>query len=165
LEETKATTEAGRTLSVRERMAQHRSNPACTSCHRVIDPLGLALENFDATGKWRVKDGGAMIDAGGQLFDGTSIDGPAGLRNAVLRHRDAFLLSFTRSLMTYALGRRVEAADMPAVRKIIRAAEAQDYRISAFITGIVESSAFQMTRMPAPETTTTTTAPATARQH
>ena len=154
LEETKGTTETGRTLSVRERMEQHRSNPACTSCHRVIDPLGLALENFDATGKWRVKDGGAVVDAGGQLFDGTSIEGPAGLRSAVLRHKDAFLLSFTRSLMTYALGRRVEAADMPAVRKIIRAAEAQDYRISAFITGIVESSAFQMTRMPATETNT-----------
>jgi len=154
LEETKGTTETGRTLSVRERMEQHRSNPACTSCHRVIDPLGLALENFDATGKWRVKDGGAPVDAGGRLFDGTSIDGPAGLRSAVLRHQDAFLLSFTRSLLTYALGRRVEAADMPAVRKIIRAAAAQDYRISAFITGIVDSSAFQMTRMPAPETTT-----------
>jgi hypothetical protein len=154
LEETRGTTETGRTLSVRERMEQHRSNPACTSCHRVIDPLGLALENFDATGKWRVKDGGAAVDAGGQLFDGTSIEGPAGLRSAVLRHKDAFLLSFTRSLMTYALGRRVEAADMPAVRQIIRAAEAQDYRISAFITGIVESSAFQMTRQPATETTT-----------
>ena len=154
LEETKGTTTTGRTLSVRERMEQHRSNPACTSCHRVIDPLGLALENFDATGKWRVKDGGAAVDAGGQLFDGTTIDGPAGLRSAVLRHRDAFLLSFTRSLMTYALGRRVEAADMPAVRKIIHTAEAQDYRISAFITAIVESSAFQMTRLPAPEATT-----------
>ena len=165
LEETKGTTDAGRTLSVRERMEQHRSNPACTSCHRVIDPLGLALENFDATGKWRVKDGGARVDAGGQLFDGTSIDGPAGLRSAVLRHKDAFLLSFTRSLMTYALGRRVEAADMPAARKIIRAAEAQNYRISAFITGIVESSAFQMTRPPATETTTTNTALATGRQH
>ena len=78
LEETKGTTDTGRTLSVRERMEQHRSNPACTSCHRVIDPLGLALENFDATGKWRVKDGGAAVDAGGQLFDGTSIDGPGG---------------------------------------------------------------------------------------
>jgi cytochrome c5 len=160
LEETKGTTDTGRTLSVRERMEQHRGNPACASCHRVIDPLGLALENFDATGRWRVKDGGAPVDAGGQLFDGTSIEGPAGLRHAVLRHQDAFLLSFTRSLMTYALGRRVEAADMPAVRRIIRAAEAQDYRISAFISGIIESGAFQMARMPVPDEkkTTTTTA-------
>jgi hypothetical protein len=154
LEETKGTTETGRTLSVRERMEQHRSNPACTSCHRVIDPLGLALENFDATGKWRLKDGGAAVDAGGQLFDGTTIDGPAGLRSAVLRHKDAFLLSFTRSLMTYALGRRVEAADMPAVRKIIRAAEAQNYRMTAFINGVIASDAFRMSRSPAPETTT-----------
>ena len=154
LEETKGTTDTGRTLSVRERMEQHRSNPACTSCHRVIDPLGLALENFDATGKWRIKDGGAPVDAGGQLFDGTTIDGPAGLRGAILRHKDAFLLSFTRSLMTYALGRRVEAADMPTVRRIIRSAEAQDYRLSAFIAGVIESSAFQRVRRPAPETTT-----------
>jgi len=86
--------------------------------------------------------------------DGTTIDGPAGLRGAILRHKDAFLLSFTRSLMTYALGRRVEAADMPTVRRIIRSAEAQDYRLSAFIAGVIESSAFQRVRRPAPETTT-----------
>ena len=164
LEETKGTTEAGRALSVRERMEQHRSNPACTSCHRVIDPLGLALEPFDATGKWRVKDGGTAVDASGVLFDGTTINGPAGLRAALLRHQDAFLLSFTRSLMTYALGRRVEAADMPAVRKIIRSAEAQQFRISAFVNGVIQSSAFQMARMPATEISTTTTAPAPARQ-
>ena len=164
LEETRGTTETGRALSVRERMEQHRSNPACTSCHRVIDPLGLALEPFDATGKWRVKDGGTAVDASGVLFDGTTINGPAGLRAALLRHQDAFLLSFTRSLMTYALGRRVEAADMPAVRKIIRRAEAQQFRISAFVNGVIHSSAFQMARMPATEISTTTTAPAPARQ-
>ena len=164
LEETKGTTETGRALSVRERMEQHRSNPACTSCHRVIDPLGLALEPFDATGKWRVKDGGTAVDASGVLFDGTTINGPAGLRAALLRHQDAFLLSFTRSLMTYALGRRVEAADLPAVRKIIRRAEAQQFRISAFVNGVIHSSAFQMARMPATEISTTTTAPAPARQ-
>ena len=154
LEETKGTTDTGRALSVRERMEQHRSNPACTSCHRVIDPLGIALENFDATGKWRIKDGGALVDAGGVLFDGSTVDGPVGLRTAVLRHKDAFLLSFTRSLMTYALGRRVEPADMPVVRSIIRNAEAQNHRISAFVLGIVESNAFQMARMPAGQTTT-----------
>ena len=164
LEETKGTTETGRTLSVRERMEQHRSNPACTSCHRVIDPLGLALENFDATGKWRINDGGAPVDSGGQLFDGTSIEGPAGLRGAVLRHKDAFLLSFTRSFMTYALGRRVEAADMPAVRAIIRGAEAQNYRISAFVSGVIGSDAFQMARLPA-SAATTTEASAQGRQH
>ncbi|MEY4636261.1 MAG: hypothetical protein RJA55_2059 [Acidobacteriota bacterium] len=164
LEETKGTAETGRVLSVRERMEQHRSNPACTSCHKVIDPLGLALEPFDATGKWRVKDGGTAVDPSGVLYDGTSINGPAGLRAALLRHQDAVLLSFTRSLMTYALGRRVEPADMPAVRKIIRAAEAQDYKMSAFINGVIQSSAFQMARTPATETATTTMAPASGPQ-
>ena len=149
LEETKGTTEAGRPLTVRERMEQHRSNPQCTSCHRVIDPLGLALENFDATGKWRVRDGAMSVDTSGQLFDGTTIAGPDGLRDALLRHKDVVLLSFTRSLMTYALGRRIEATDMPAVRSIIRNAEAQNYRLSAFVTGIVESEAFRMARIPA----------------
>ena len=156
LEETKGTNASGRVLSVRERMEQHRSNPACTSCHRVIDPLGLALENFDATGKWRVKDGAATVDASGTLYDGTSIDGPAGLRSAVLRRKDAFLLSFTQSLMTYALGRRVEPADMPTVRRIIRDAARQDYRISAFVSGVIDSAAFQRTRVPVKEAPTTT---------
>jgi hypothetical protein len=108
----------------------------------VIDPLGLALEHFDATGKSRRNDGGTVIDASGQLYDGTTINGSADLRAALLRHKDAFLLSFTENLMTYGLGRRVEAADMPAVRKIIRQAAAQNYRLSAFLTGVVESDAF-----------------------
>ena len=164
LEETKGTTDTGAALSVRQRMEQHRSNPACTSCHKVIDPLGLALEPFDATGKWRVKDGGSAVDPSGVLYDGTTINGPAGLRAALLRRQDAFLLSFTRSFMTYALGRRVEAADMPAVRKIIRTAEAQNYKMSAFINGVIQSSAFQMARMPAAETSTTTTTVAPGRQ-
>ena len=90
-------------------MEQHRKNPACASCHRVIDPLGLALENFDVTGKWRIKDNGVPIDASSQMYDGTQIDGPATLRSALLKHKDAFLLSFTENLMTYALGRRVAA--------------------------------------------------------
>jgi hypothetical protein len=144
-------------------MEQHRSNPQCTSCHRVIDPLGLALENFDATGKWRIRDGGMAVDTKGQLFDGTSIEGPAGLREALLRHKDVVLLSFTRSLMTYALGRRVEAADMPTVRHIIRAAEARNFRISAFVDGIVESDAFRMAKLPASQRTMTTDMPAQER--
>jgi len=164
LEETKGTSASGRTLSVRERMEQHRSNPACNACHRVIDPLGLALENFDATGKWRTRDGGARVDAAGTLYDGSSIDGPAGLRNAVLRRKDAFLLSFTQSLMTYALGRRVEPADMATVRKIIRDAAAQDYRMSAFLQGVIESPAFQRVRVPV-EPAATTTAPVAAARN
>jgi hypothetical protein len=158
LEETKGTADSGRALTVRERMEQHRSNPQCTSCHRVIDPLGLALENFDATGKWRIRDGGMAVDTSGQLFDGTAIAGPDGLREALLRHKDVVLLSFTRSLMTYALGRRVEASDMPTVRRIIKGAEAQQHRISAFVTGIVESDAFRMARLPASQRQQTTDA-------
>jgi hypothetical protein len=122
----------------------------------VIDPLGLALDNFDATGRWRVNDGTVPVDATGTLYDGTAMDGPAGLRNAVMRWKDAFLLSYTESLMTYALGRRIEAADMPMVRKVIRDAAAQDYRMSAFITGVIESPAFQRARVPDKEATTTT---------
>ena len=158
LEETKGTNASGRVLSVRERMEQHRNNPACNACHRVIDPLGLALENFDATGKWRSKDGLVAVDAAGTLYDGSAIDGPAGLRAAVLRRKDAFLLSFTQSLMTYALGRRVEPADMPTVRRIIREAGAEDYRMSAFIRGVVDSPAFQRVRVPAKEPAAATTA-------
>ena len=157
LEETSRTTESGVALSVRQRMEQHRSNPQCTSCHRVIDPLGLALENFDATGKWRVRDGGMAVDTKGTAYDGTAIEGPAGLRDALLRRQDVFLLSFTRSLMTYALGRRIEPADMPMIRRIVRAAEAHDYRISAFVTGIVESDAFRMAKLPATQRQTLTT--------
>ena len=142
LEETNPTAH-GRLLSVRERMEEHRKNPACTSCHRVIDPLGLALENFDVTGRWRIKDNGLPIDAVSQMYDGTKLDGPESLRNALLKHKDAFLLSFTENLMTYALGRRIEHADMPAVRRIIRQAARQDYRMSSFILGVVQSTAFQ----------------------
>lgn len=134
----------GKVLSVRQRMEEHRANPACSSCHRLIDPLGLALENFDATGAWRTKDGAAVVDAGGVLYDGTRMDGPAGLRAALLSHKDVFLLSFTERLMTYALGRRVEAEDMPAVRGVIRAAASNGYRLSAFVNGVVTSRAFQM---------------------
>ena len=152
LEETKAA-EAGKVLSVRQRLEAHRANPACNSCHRVIDPIGLALENFDATGKWRIKDGESAVDPRGDLYDGTKMDGPAGLRAALLQQKDAVLLSFTESLMTYALGRRVEAHDMPAVRRIIRDAARQDYRLSAFIQGVADSAAFRMSTVPAAETT------------
>jgi mono/diheme cytochrome c family protein len=143
LEETKATG-ATRMLTVRERMEQHRANPACRSCHRVIDPLGLALENFDVTGKWRIKDNGAPVDPTGELYDGTPMDGPAGLRTALLKHQDVFVLSFTESLLTYALGRRIEAEDMPMVRRIVRDAGARNLKLSAFVQAIVKSPAFRM---------------------
>jgi hypothetical protein len=127
-------------------MEEHRKNPACTSCHTVIDPIGLALENFDVTGAWRAKDGGAPVDASGVLYDGTPLDGPLGLRDALLSRSDAVILSFTESLLTYALGRRVEYYDMPAVRKIVREAAANDHRMSSYILGVVESAPFRMSR-------------------
>ena len=135
---------AGKLLSTRERMEEHRKNPACASCHRVIDPIGLALENFDPTGKWRIKDNEVAVDSAGVLYDGTKIDGPAGLRDALLKHQDVFLETFTENLMTYALGRRVEYSDMPTVRAIVRDAAQHDYRLSSFVLGIVNSPAFRM---------------------
>ncbi|HUE90162.1 MAG TPA: DUF1592 domain-containing protein [Vicinamibacterales bacterium] len=134
----------GRLLSVRERMEEHRASPACSSCHRVIDPLGLALEHFDVTGRYRIKDNGQPIDASGELYDGSAIDGLDGLRAALLKRQDMVLLSFTENLMTYALGRRVEASDMPLIRAIVRDAARQNYRISAFIMAVVTSHAYQM---------------------
>jgi hypothetical protein len=134
----------GKRLTVRERMEEHRKNPACASCHRVIDPIGLALENFDVTGRWRIKDNEVPVDPAGVLYDGTKIEGPAGLRAALLNHKDVFLQTFTENLMTYALGRRVEFYDQPAIRAIERDAAKSDNRMSAFILGIVNSAAFRM---------------------
>jgi hypothetical protein len=119
----------------------------------VIDPLGLALENFDVTGKYRIKDSGAPVDTTGTLYDGTEMTGAAGLRNALLRHQDLFLLSFTENLLTYALGRRVEAHDMWAVRAIIKDAEKKGLKISAFVQGVAASPLFTMGRVAAPIST------------
>jgi len=152
LDETKAESAEGM-LTTRQRMEQHRANPQCNSCHRVIDPLGLALENFDVTGRWRLRDNGAMVDPVGDLYDGTKMTGPNGLRAALLKHQDMFFTSFTERLMTYSLGRRVEYFDMPAIRKIIRDAGKDNNRFSAFVLGVVNSRAFQMSR--ADDATTT----------
>jgi hypothetical protein len=141
-------TGGGRTLSVRERMEEHRKNPTCNSCHRVIDPLGLALENYDPTGAWRIKDNEVSVDPVGTLYDGSKIDGPESLRGALLKYKDAVVLSFTESLMTYALGRRVEHYDMPAIRAIVRDAAKNDYKMSSFIKGVIKSAAFQNGRVP-----------------
>jgi hypothetical protein len=141
-EETKGT-KGAKPLSVRERMEEHRANPACTSCHRVIDPLGLALDNFDATGAWRVKDNAVPVDATGVLYDGSPLNGPASLREALLKRSDIIVSNFTENLMTYALGRPVDYADMPAVRVIVREASPSN-RFSSLVTGIVKSAAFQM---------------------
>ena len=147
LEETKSS-HGSRLLSVRERMEEHRSNPNCQSCHRVIDPIGLALENFDVIGTWRIRDGGTPIDPSGTLYDGTVLNGPGGLRAAMLRHKDVVLRTFTENLMAYGLGRRLEHFDMPAVRRIVRDAARDKNRFSSFVAGIVRSAAFRMSRMP-----------------
>src|SRR3954468_21573021 len=154
LDETKGIA-GGKMLTTRERMEEHRKNPACTSCHRVIDPLGLALENFDATGAWRIKDNEVPVDSVGDLYDGTKMDGPAGLRQAIMKHSDVFLLSFTENLMTYALGRRVEYSDMPAIRAIVRDAAKNDNRMSSFILGVANSAAFRMAKPAEPRQLTT----------
>ncbi len=152
LDETKA--DAGdKQLTTRQRMEQHRANPQCNSCHRVIDPLGLALENFDVTGRWRIRDNGEPVDPVGDLYDGTKMSGPVGLRSALLKHQDMFVLSFTERLMTYSLGRRVEYFDMPAIRKITREAAKSNHRFSAFVMGVVTSQAFQMSKAEAVDTT------------
>jgi hypothetical protein len=136
----------GRLLTVRERMEEHRKNPQCESCHRVIDPIGLALENFDVTGKWRIKDAGMPVDAKSAMHDGTPITGPESLRNALVARADIFGQTFTEYLMTYALGRRVEYFDMPTIRGIEHDAAASNYKFSSFVLGIVKSAAFQMSR-------------------
>ena len=151
LENTKAIAD-GRLLTVRERMEQHRNNPACNSCHRVIDPIGLALENFDPTGQYRIKDNGVPVDSSGQLYDGTKLDGPSGLVAALMKRKGAVLTSFTESLMTYAVGRRMEDYDMPAIRAIVRDAAQRDYKMSSFIIGVASSPAFRMSRVPAEST-------------
>jgi len=143
---------AAKPKSVRERMEQHRRNPACASCHRMIDPAGLALENFDAVGAWRTKDGGtrgAPVDASGQLVDGTQINGVVELRAALLRDPETFVRTLTEKLMTYAVGRGLTGTDMPAVRTVVRDSAREQYRFSSVILEIVRSVPFQM-RMKAP---------------
>ena len=137
---------AAKPKSVRERMESHRRNPACASCHRMIDPAGLALENFDATGAWRTRDGGTrgpVVDASGQLVDGTRINGVVELRQALLREPATFVRTLSERLMTYALGRGLTAADMPVVRAIVRDAEKDQYRFSSIVLGVVRSVPFQ----------------------
>jgi cytochrome c5 len=130
--------------SVRELMEEHRKNPACAGCHAVMDPLGFSLENFDGIGEWRTKDQSGPIDASGQLADGTKVEGPVTLRQAVLKHPEQFVGTITEKLLTYSLGRGLEYYDMPVVRGIVRDAARNDYKFSSLITGIVKSTPFQM---------------------
>ena len=139
------TTDDGAALSMRAAMERHRANPACASCHAQMDPLGFALENFDAVGRWRTRsESNDAIDASGVLPDGTSFEGPGGMRQALLREPERFVATVTEKLLTYALGRNVESYDMPAVRAIVRDAAENDYRFSSIVLGIVRSTPFQM---------------------
>jgi len=135
-------------LPMRARLEQHRTNPVCASCHARMDPLGFALENFDAIGAWRGSEGGTRVDASATLPDGTSFAGPAGLRELLLKDREEFVRTVAEKLLTYALGRGVEYYDQPAIRQIVQNARANEYRWSALILGVIESVPFQM-RLPA----------------
>jgi hypothetical protein len=146
---------AGRRLSTRQRMEEHRKSSACASCHRVIDPLGLALDNFDVTGAWRTRDNEVPVDSVGVLYDGMPMDGPLGLQAALMAHSDIVLRSFTERLMTYALGRRLTYTDMPAVRAIVADAARSGHRFSAYVRGVVRSQAFRMSETPAAPPSTT----------
>jgi hypothetical protein len=151
----------GRSLTVRERLELHRANPACNSCHQMIDPIGLALVNLDVTGAWRTLDKTAAVNSDGirvtspgtpidtttKMYDGTPLNGPASLRQAILKHSDAFIQNLTEKLIEFAIGRRLEHYDMPLVRSVARQAAKQDNRFSSFILGIVKSPAFQMSRL------------------
>ena len=143
--------ESVRTQTVRERLEVHRQNPACATCHRVLDPLGFSLENFDATGAWRTREVSGPVDASGQLADGTVVDGPVTLRQAVLKRPEQFVGTMTEKLLTYALGRGLDHADMPVVRSITRAAARDDYRFSSVVLGIVNSTPFRMRQVQPPE--------------
>jgi hypothetical protein len=138
--------------TVREQMEIHRQNPACASCHRMMDPLGLALENFDAVGAWRSRDAGQPVDAAVELVDGTHLEGVAGLRQALLARSDLFVRRLTEKMLTYAMGRGLEYYDRPAVRRVARDAARQGFRFSAIVMGVVNSPPFRMRAKPPLET-------------
>jgi Protein of unknown function (DUF1588)/Protein of unknown function (DUF1592)/Protein of unknown function (DUF1585) len=130
--------------TMRQTMEAHRTNPVCASCHKIFEPIGLALENFDAVGAWRIQDGDSPIDASGVLVDGSKVDGVASLRDALVRRSDQFVRVVTEKMLTYALGRGVEYQDMPLVRSIVRDSAGSNYSFSSVVLGIVKSAPFQM---------------------
>jgi hypothetical protein len=134
----------GKVLSMRERMEEHRANPTCASCHKIMDPIGFALENFDLAGKWRDVDMKTPVDASGELVDGTKLNGPAALRAALVSRSDAFVTTATEKLLTYAVGRAIHYYDMPVVRSVIRDSARNEYKFSSLVLGIVKSAPFQM---------------------
>jgi Protein of unknown function (DUF1588)/Protein of unknown function (DUF1585) len=134
----------GSSLSVRERLAEHRANVACALCHKLMDPVGFSLENFDAVGRWRSSEEGKTVDSTGGLPDGSEFDGVTGLEHALLNRPELFVRTLTEKLLTFGLGRGIEPGDAPAIRKIVREARARDYRFSSLIAGIAKSTPFQM---------------------
>jgi hypothetical protein len=130
--------------TMREQMAEHRANPVCASCHKTMDAIGFAMENFDAVGAWRTRDAGQPIDATGELADGTKIDGVVSLRNALLSRPDSFAGTMTEKLMIYALGRGLDYRDMPALRALLHDAARDNYRFTTLVLGVVHSTPFQM---------------------
>ena len=143
----------GRMLTTRERMEMHRKNPTCNSCHRFMDPIGLALDNFDVTGKWRVRENGSPLDTRGDFYDGTPVTSPKELLAALMKRPEPLVRTFTENLMAYALGRRTEYFDQPAIRAISKGAAANDYKMSSFVLGVVKSDAFRMKRAEPIQTT------------
>jgi hypothetical protein len=139
--------------SVRDRLEQHRVAEPCRSCHRIMDPIGLALENFDAIGAWRVRDSAEAVDATGNLTDGTRVDGPVALREALLKYSDAYVTHLTTRLLAYGVGRVTSSSDMPFVRKIVRDA-GPEHRFESIVSGIVASVPFQRARVDAVTTPT-----------
>ena len=139
-------TEEGKYLTTRQRMEKHRASPVCSACHQFMDPIGLALDNFDVTGEWRVREYGMSLDTRGTFYDGTTVASPGDLRDVLLKRPIPIVRAFTKNLMAYALGRRVMYYDQPTIREITREAEANDYRMSSFILGVVQSDAFFMKR-------------------
>src|SRR5262249_43737595 len=140
----------GRMLTTRERMEQHRKNPTCHSCHRFMDPIGLALDNFDVTGRWRVRENGQPLDTHGTFYDGTAIASPAELLTVLMKRPEPLVRALTENLMAYALGRPTEYFDQPAIRAISRAAAANGYKMSSFILGVIRSDAFQLKQAETP---------------
>jgi hypothetical protein len=143
---------AAKLVSVREKMEAHRKNPVCAACHKIMDPIGFSLENFDLTGRWRTTDGGVPVDASSQMVDGTKLSGPASLREALVNRSDVFVSTLTEKLMTYAVGRGLKYYDMPAVRAVTREASRNNDRFSSIVLGIVKSAPFQMKMKPGPDT-------------
>jgi hypothetical protein len=133
-------------LTTRERMEQHRANPTCNACHSFMDPIGLALDSYDVTGRWRIRENGMALDTRGELYDGTPVTSPTSLNEALMTRPTILVRNFTQNLMAYGLGRRVEHYDQPTVRAIVKEAEDNDWRLSSFVLGVVQSGAFQMQR-------------------